>query len=69
MTACDTLDVVMRLASCTSVVLLNGSGFNGPSWSVRASLANLDESSYLKIGSALRSIFDGYYQEYKESKA
>lgn len=65
----EPLDVVMRLASCTSVVLLNGSGFNGPSWSVRASLANLDESSYLKIGSALRSIFDGYYQEYKESKA
>lgn len=62
------LDIVMRLAERTSVVLLNGSGFDGPSWSVRASLANLDESAYLKIGSALRSILDGYYAEYEKTK-
>lgn len=63
----EPLDVVLRLARCTSVVLLNGSGFDGPSWSVRASLANLDENDYLKIGSALRTILDGYYDEYKEN--
>ena len=60
----DPLDVVMRLAERTSVVLLNGSGFDGPSWSVRASLANLNEPDYLKIGAALRSILDGYYAEF-----
>ncbi len=64
----EPLDVVLRLASQTSVVLLNGSGFDGPSWSVRASLANLDENDYLKIGSSLRSILDGYYEEYENSK-
>ena len=61
----DPLDVVIRLADRTSVVLLNGSGFDGPNWSVRASLANLDESAYLKIGAAIRKILDGYYAEYK----
>lgn len=64
----EPLDVVMRLAEETSVVLLNGSGFDGPSWSVRASLANLNEDNYLKIGSSLRSILDGYYKEYKNKK-
>ncbi len=59
------LNILMRLADQTSVVLLNGSGFDGPSWSVRASLANLETSDYLKIGSALRNILDEYYKEYK----
>lgn len=61
----EPLDAVVRLASRTSVVLLNGSGFDGPSWSVRASLANLDENAYLKIGVAVRQILDGYYEDYK----
>lgn len=64
----EPIDVVLRLAKSTSVVLLNGSGFDGPEWSVRASLANLDEAAYLKIGSALREILDAYYTEYKAAK-
>lgn len=64
----EPLDAVVRLASRTSVVLLNGSGFDGPSWSVRASLANLDENSYLKIGRAIREILDGYYQDYLSNR-
>lgn len=63
----EPLDVVLRLASETSVVLLNGSGFDGPDWSVRTSLANLEESDYLKIGEAIRNILDGYYAEYQKS--
>lgn len=63
----EPLDAVLRLADRTSVVLLNGSGFDGPDWSVRASLANLDENAYLKIGSAIREILDGYYDEYRKS--
>lgn len=61
----EPLDVVMRLASECSVVLLNGGGFDGPEWSVRASLANLDEEAYLKIGTAIRTILDNYYKEYE----
>lgn len=33
------LNVVFRLAKETSLVLLNGGGFDGPEWSIRASLA------------------------------
>lgn len=58
------LDIVLRLASDTSVVLLNGSGFAGPDWSVRASLANLTQADYIKIGEAFRHILDSYHQEF-----
>lgn len=44
------LDVVFRLANETSLVLLNGGGFAGPKWSVRVSLANLNEADYVKSG-------------------
>lgn len=63
----EPLDFVMRIAGETAVVLLNGDGFDGPKWSVRASLANLDKDDYLKIGTAIRRIFDEYYQLYNTS--
>ena len=63
----EPLDFVIRLAKETAVVLLNGDGFDGPLWSVRASLANLDTASYLKIGKAIRSILYQYYSLYKTS--
>ena len=64
----EPLDFVMRLANETAVVLLNGDGFAGPDWSVRISLANLDRKSYLKIGTAIRTILDEYYSVYKTAK-
>lgn len=64
----EPLDVVMRLAGETSVVLLNGSGFAGPDWSVRASLANLTEEDYVQIGRAIRQILEAYHQEYLDSR-
>lgn len=60
----EPLDVVMRLARETSVVLLNGSGFAGPDWSVRASLANLPTEAYTRIGQAIAQIFNGYHEEF-----
>lgn len=60
----DPLDFVIRLANESSVVLLNGDGFDGPAWSVRASLANLDESAYLRIGSDVRRLLDEYHSLY-----
>ncbi|MDE6287277.1 MAG: bifunctional aspartate transaminase/aspartate 4-decarboxylase [Muribaculaceae bacterium] len=62
------LDIVLRLASETSVVLLNGSGFAGPDWSVRASLANLTSENYRSIGKAISQIMEQYHQEYLDSK-
>jgi len=58
------IDFVIRLADKTAIVLLNGDGFDGPKWSVRVSLANLNKEDYLKIGSAIKHILDQYYQEY-----
>jgi aspartate 4-decarboxylase len=46
-------DVLFALAEKFSTVLLNGSGFAGPDWSVRVSLANLPDEAYSKIGGQL----------------
>ncbi|MEU5695786.1 bifunctional aspartate transaminase/aspartate 4-decarboxylase [Actinosynnema sp. NPDC020468] len=61
----DPIDPLFRLAEQASVVLLNGGGFDGPKWSVRVSLANLDDLDYLKIGHHLHTVFAGYHDEWK----
>ncbi|MFK2295419.1 aspartate 4-decarboxylase [Bacteroides fragilis] len=61
------LDVVFRLANETSLVLLNGGGFAGPEWSVRVSLANLNEKDYVKIGQGIKRILDEYAVKWQES--
>ena len=64
------LNVVFRLAKETSLVLLNGGGFDGPEWSVRASLANLDEKDYATIGQGIKKILEEYAKEFfKNGKA
>jgi aspartate 4-decarboxylase len=50
------LDLVIDLAKRHGSVLLNGSGFDGPPWSVRLSLANLDAGAYEAIGHDLRDM-------------
>ncbi len=50
------------------MVLLNGRGFEGPEWSVRISLANLDDLDYLKIGHHLKEIFADYRREWEQSR-
>lgn len=65
----EPVDPLFRLAEQTRVVLLNGGGFEGPQWSVRVSLANLDDLDYLKIGHHLREIFGDYASEWQASKA
>ncbi len=52
------------MADETAIVLLNGDGFDGPKWSVRASLANLDSAAYRKIGTEIRKILDQYHDEF-----
>ena len=60
-------DVLFALAERHGTVLLNGSGFAGPDWSVRVSLANLDDAAYEKIGDQLRSLLDGAVERWKAS--
>lgn len=61
------LDVVFRLATETSLVVLNGGGFDGPEWSIRVSLANLKENDYTIIGKHVRAILDSYAERWKKS--
>lgn len=58
------LDIVFRLANETSLVLLNGGGFAGPKWSIRVSLANLNEADYVTIGKGIKRILDEYYKQW-----
>jgi aspartate 4-decarboxylase len=59
------LDIVFRLAQDHGIVLLNGSGFGAPDWSVRISFANLDDYVYDDIGRAVRAIARGYRLAYE----
>lgn len=61
------LDIVFRLARETSLVVLNGGGFDGPEWSIRVSLANLKENDYRIIGKHIRDILDSYAEYWKNS--
>jgi aspartate 4-decarboxylase len=62
------LDLAFRLAEDHGIVLLNGGGFDAPDWSLRVSLANLDDDAYEEIGRGVRSIARGYRHEYQASK-
>lgn len=61
------LDFLVRLAEQTCVVLLNGSGFDGPKWSIRVSLANLNQEEYEMIGNAIAAILEEYTLLWKKS--
>jgi aspartate 4-decarboxylase len=62
------LDIVFRLAQDHGIVLLNGSGFDAPDWSVRVSFANLDDHVYDDIGRAVREVARGYVQAFEAAK-
>lgn len=62
----EPVDVLFRLAEKTSIVLLNGSGFAGPEWSIRVSLANLPTESYGTIGKKIRETLMEYVDAWKK---
>jgi aspartate 4-decarboxylase len=61
----DPVDILFRLAEKHAIVLLNGGGFDGPVWSIRVSLANLDTPDYEKIGHAIKAILHEYAADWK----
>lgn len=65
----EPLDFVIRLAKEAGVVVLNGDGFDGPRWSIRVSLANLDEMNYRKIGTIIGHTLEEYAQKWKNETA
>ena len=58
-------DILFRLAEESSIILLNGSGFGGPKWSIRTSLANLNDEAYRRIGQTVQKTFEEYAVSWK----
>ncbi len=63
------LQIVFALATFHSIVLLNGSGFGAPDWSVRVSLANLTDDAYSEIGTDLTNVAETALKRWKSEKA
>ncbi|WP_442602301.1 aspartate 4-decarboxylase [Paenibacillus sp. KN14-4R] len=64
----EPIDILFRLAEESSIVLLNGGGFSGPEWSIRVSLANLDDEAYSRIGKVLKLTLNDYVKAWKGEK-
>ncbi len=64
----EPVDILFRLAEKSSIVLLNGGGFHGPTWSIRVSLANLEDDAYTRIGHELHNSLEKYVSEWQGSK-
>ncbi len=62
------LEFLFDLARRYGIVLLNGSGFEGPAWSIRVSLANLNDVDYTKIGQAINELFEEYANDWKNGQ-
>jgi aspartate 4-decarboxylase len=62
------VDILFRLAEKSSIVLMSGEGFLAPAWSIRVSLANLDDEAYTRIGQELKNTLEDYVAEWKEGK-
>lgn len=60
------IEFLFELAEKYGIVLLNGDGFKGPSWSIRVSLANLTDEQYITIGKGINDLFDEYAADWKE---
>jgi aspartate 4-decarboxylase len=61
-------DLLFRIADQTGIVLLPGRGFGTHQPAARASLANLDEYEYVRIGRALREMAEQLHQEYLDGQ-
>ena len=64
----DPSDILYKLAKDYSIVLLGGNGFAAPEWSIRISLANLDDRAYITIGASIKSILNDYVELWNSKK-
>lgn len=63
------LDIIYTLASSFSIILLNGDGFASSEWSLRVSLANLNDDSYYAIGNSIDQLLDNLFTKYNLTKS
>ena len=61
-----TLDFLEQLSRKYGAVLMYGPGFDGPSDSVRVSLANLNEEDYIELAERIESLLDDLYETYRK---
>jgi aspartate 4-decarboxylase len=64
----EPVDFLFRLAEKSGVVLMDGGGFGGPPWSIRISLANLDDGDYSKIGKYMVEASTEYVEAWQHSE-
>ena len=64
----EPVDILFRLAELCSIVLLNGGGFDAPEWSIRVSLANLNDKAYVTIAKAIKEIVGEYLEDREKEK-
>jgi aspartate 4-decarboxylase len=64
----EPVDFLFRVAEKSSVVLMDGGGFGGPKWSIRVSLANLNDEDYAQIGNTMRKAAEEYVAAWKAGK-
>ena len=64
----EPVDVLFRLAEMSSIVLLNGGGFGADEWSVRVSLANLEDQDYSIIGQELTRTMMEYVTAWQDTQ-
>ena len=60
------IDFLFKLAQEKQVICLPGKGFKGPDWSIRVSLANLNDDDYIVIGRSIREVMDSFYQAWQK---
>lgn len=65
----QSLDIVIRLAKETGIVVMNGPGFDAPDWSIRVSLANLKTTDYIAIGEHVQAMLAEYAQTWRTETA
>ncbi|MGL5086878.1 MAG: aspartate 4-decarboxylase, partial [Clostridium sp.] len=58
------LDILYTLAKNYSIILLNGDGFASGAWSLRVSLANLNDNAYYIIGKVLNEILEDLHTDW-----
>ena len=66
-TSFEPIDFVVRLAEEKGIVLLDGGGFDAPQMSVRVSLANLSEESYVGIGQGISELLADYHATWRQT--
>ena len=62
----DPFDFIINLAKRYNTIVLPTVAFAGMFWGIRICLANLNESSYEKIGKNILFLIDDYYKKFKK---